>query len=327
MIILTALTGSVVFGGCALDKQSAPPLGGPSEFGLSLTITATPDIISQDGASQAVINILARDAQNQPVGGVTLRAGILVGGTPVDFGALSSRTVSTGTDGRASLVYLSPGPPPSSVTSDTTVTISVTPVGSDFANSTPRFVDVRLARPGVILPPNGTPRPSFFFSPTAPREAETILFDASPSTDDGQIVSYLWNFGDGATSTGIRPTHAYQVAGSYNVVLTVTDDRGLTASTSPSPISVTALNLIAAFTVSPTDPGVGTSVHFNGRSSVPPAGRSIVAYDWDFGDGTPHGGGAEVDHVYTTARTFTIVLTVTDSAGQIAVTSRTLTVK
>ncbi|MEM9666804.1 MAG: PKD domain-containing protein, partial [Bacteroidota bacterium] len=53
------------------------------------------------------------------------------------------------------------------------------------------------------------------------------------STDaDGQIVSYLWSFGDGTTSTQSVTTHAYAAAGTYALSLTVTDDDGATASAS-----------------------------------------------------------------------------------------------
>lgn len=57
-----------------------------------------------------------------------------------------------------------------------------------------------------------------------------ISFSSAGSNDpDGSIVSYLWNFGDGsATSSAANPTHAYTVAGNYNVSLTVTDNEGAT---------------------------------------------------------------------------------------------------
>ena len=44
------------------------------------------------------------------------------------------------------------------------------------------------------------------------------------STDDGNIVSRSWTFGDGASSTAQNPSHTYGAAGTYNVSLTVTDD-------------------------------------------------------------------------------------------------------
>lgn len=56
-------------------------------------------------------------------------------------------------------------------------------------------------------------------------------FNGSSSTDsDGTIASYAWTFGDGRTATGATATNTYAAAGSYNVTLTVTDDRGATGT-------------------------------------------------------------------------------------------------
>ncbi len=59
---------------------------------------------------------------------------------------------------------------------------------------------------------------------------ETVYFDGSGSTDDGGIVSYGWDFGDGATASGIAVEHVYIVEGEYVVTLTVADGGGLTAN-------------------------------------------------------------------------------------------------
>ena len=56
--------------------------------------------------------------------------------------------------------------------------------------------------------------------------SEWITFDASESIDDGDIVLYEWNFGDGEYEFGKVVEHRYLWAGTYSVVLTVTDDDG-----------------------------------------------------------------------------------------------------
>lgn len=56
---------------------------------------------------------------------------------------------------------------------------------------------------------------------------QNIPFNSNGSTDsDGYIASYLWNFGDGTTSTQANPEHSYVDAGEFTVTLTVTDNAG-----------------------------------------------------------------------------------------------------
>jgi PKD repeat protein len=58
---------------------------------------------------------------------------------------------------------------------------------------------------------------------------QEVTFDASGSSDsDGYIVSYTWDFGDGASGDGVTVTHTYNDPGQYKVKLIVTDDGGLT---------------------------------------------------------------------------------------------------
>ncbi len=56
------------------------------------------------------------------------------------------------------------------------------------------------------------------------------LFDASSSADDTAVVKYLWDFGDGTTSTEMKAVKKYATSGKYAVTLTVTDHAGLVAT-------------------------------------------------------------------------------------------------
>ena len=58
----------------------------------------------------------------------------------------------------------------------------------------------------------------------------SVNFTDGSSDSDGSIASRSWNFGDGTTSTATNPNKTYGASGTYNVVLTVTDNGGATAS-------------------------------------------------------------------------------------------------
>ena len=137
--------------------------------------------------------------------------------------------------------------------------------------------------------------------------------DSTSSTDDGSIVAYSWDFGDGSPlDATANPTHTY-AAGSYNAVLTVTDDNGATGS-----ITVPVLSTVNSppTAVANSDAATGTApatIHFDSSGSTDTDG-SIVAYSWDFGDSTI-GTGASVTHQYATAGTYLATVTATDDEG------------
>lgn len=307
---------------CTTKKQEAPPLTGPSEFGTSIAVALTPDVITQDGASQSLVTITARDTNGQPLRNVSVRLETFVNGTRVDFGTLSAGTVVTGTDGRATATYTAP--PSVSNSTEQIVTIGATPIGSDFGNAVTRTASVRLVPQGVIIPPAGL-SPAFTTSPGAPLEDTTVFFDASTSTANTAITSYTWAFDNGQTGSGVTATTTYDEPGTYFPTLTIRDEFGRTASRTNTVTVGAAAIPTAAFNFSPTNPRTGEQVHFNGARSTAPSGRTIVSYEWDFGDGQ-FGSGQTPSHSYALARTYTVILTVTDNTGKTNSTATTVTV-
>ena len=78
---------------------------------------------------------------------------------------------------------------------------------------------------------NRPPVAAFSASPLQGTAPLTVTFDGSPSTDpDGTITAYAWQFGDGASGTGVTAEHIYATPGLYTARLTVSDDRGASAS-------------------------------------------------------------------------------------------------
>ena len=73
---------------------------------------------------------------------------------------------------------------------------------------------------------SAAPVASFTISPETGTAEDTFHFDASSSRDDGRIVAYDWDFGDGSRLSGLSVDHKYARAGSYQVKLEVEDDDG-----------------------------------------------------------------------------------------------------
>ena len=100
----------------------------------------------------------------------------------------------------------------------------------DYATNRPITVVKSALDTGLDGPagPNQPPVASF----TSSSNDLQVAFDATTSSDpDGTIASWSWNFGDGRTGSGATPSVTYPSGGTYTVTLTVTDDRGATAST------------------------------------------------------------------------------------------------
>lgn len=325
-LALGMIVGVLLAAACTVKKQETPPLTGPSELSTSINISLSSDVLVQDGASQSLITITARDHNGQPLRNLPLRVEIAVNGVVTDFGTLSARSVVTDANGRATVTYTAPPAAGFSVDTGTIIQIRVTPLGNDFGNATPRFATIRLTPGGVVTPPTTGLTPRFVFTPAAPTDHQTVIFDASTSTSTGaSIVSYRWNFGDGDTATGITAQHDFEEPGTFIVTLTVTDSIGRVNQASQA-VTVSQGTLPTATIVfSPSAPSVNQPVNFNGATSKPGPGRTIVSYEWSFGDGT-FGSGAQVAHAYSRAATYTVVLTVRDDAGRVSTATQTVTI-
>ena len=152
--------------------------------------------------------------------------------------------------------------------------------------------------------PNVAPTAAFTYNCTG----ISCHFDSSGSGDnDGSISSYDWTFGDGEEAGSPNPDKDYLATGVYDVTLTVTDDGGLSSSTTQQ-VSVVKPNVppTASFTTS------CDYLDCDFTSTSTDLDGTVDGYAWDFGDGET-GTGATPNHVYANPGTYTITLTATDN--------------
>ena len=173
---------------------------------------------------------------------------------------------------------------------------------------------------------NTPPTASFIRNPQTGPAPLDVAFDASSSSDpEGPLASYAWNFGDGATGTGVTASHTYTAVGNYIATLTVTDAGGLPATTTRTVTVTNAPNTppTAAFSATPTTGPAPLAVSFDASASSDTQGP-ISSYSWTFGDGGT-ATGVGTNHTYAQG-TYVATLTVTDSGGLTASTTRTIAV-
>lgn len=236
--LLLAVAGLWVTTACT-SKPDMPKATGPSELGLSLQVLASPDVLNTDGLSTSQITVTARGPNSEPKPGIPLRADIRVAGAIVDLGSLSSKSTTTGPDGRATIVYTAPpGGLAGNADLDNIVQVGFTPLTGDYANAVERAVSIRLVPLGTIVFP-GQPIANFTWRPTEAYEKEEVTLDAGLSKDcpltataptdcfDSPTLQYEWNMDDrNIILTGRVIKYQFPQRGDYFVKLTVTNALG-----------------------------------------------------------------------------------------------------
>jgi PKD repeat protein len=163
---------------------------------------------------------------------------------------------------------------------------------------------------GVVLAPNA----AFDASVTTGVTPLDVQFTDRSDGRGRAIISRLWNFGDGQTSSAVNPSHQYTNPGTYSVTLTISTSAGFDTEIKSNFITVTAPAVAptANFAASTTSGSAPFTVSFTDTSIA--GSEAITSRTWDFGDG-----GSSIEqnpsHTYTEPGVYTVSLTVTTSAG------------
>jgi PKD repeat protein len=190
-----------------------------------------------------------------------------------------------------------------------TVTLTVTDGWGDVATTTRT---VTIAEPAGNLPPTAV-----IGAPVCVGRS-CNFFGSGSSDPNGDAITYLWNFGDGTTSTSQNPSKTFAANQTYTVTLIVTDAWGdaSTPATRDVTFSIPGDNL-------PPDPTIGTPACVARTCTIPSVGSSdpngdAFTYLWSWGDGTPNTTTASGSHTYAADGTYTVTLTLTDVWGAAA---------
>lgn len=142
---------------------------------------------------------------------------------------------------------------------------------------------------------------------------EITFTDRSSQIDPTYAINqWLWDFGDGTSSTEQNPTHTFSQSGDYIISLTVINEVGCSDTISKT-FSIAELDdLSANFTYDPIRTCPGTPITFTSTSTT--KNGSIKTYDWNFGDGSASQQ-IKPKHTYSNggSTSKTVTLTITDS--------------
>ncbi|MCB0195591.1 MAG: PKD domain-containing protein, partial [Anaerolineae bacterium] len=194
-------------------------------------------------------------------------------------------------------------------------------VAADFVTTT-NTDNLPVIQPPAPPAATAAPTPEPDSPPVAVIEGTSVAQVGDPINLTGQnsqpadgrtIVNYEWDFDDGSTATGRDVSHVFNAPGRYDVELTVTDDLGLTGSTTfrvrieEQSVPVEPPQAVIS---APTDGVVDEPVTFDGSQSQ--SANRIVSYEWQFGDGGS-ANAVRVDHIYNAPGVYNVILVVTDN--------------
>ena len=161
----------------------------------------------------------------------------------------------------------------------------------------------------IIESNNNRPTAAFTGNPTVSCLPPSDVSFSNTSSGGTGNLTYVWDFGDGNTSTFPEPDNTYQTAGNFDVSLTVTDEFGCFDTQSEANYIEIVDDVSIDFVANNTTLCLGSNVSFVDLSNPTP-----ISWEWDFGDGSTSTDQFPT-HLYTTPGDYEVSLTATYSAS------------
>jgi PKD repeat protein len=185
--------------------------------------------------------------------------------------------------------------------------------------------------PVAITVANRAPAASLGTLEGTARAEVPVQFTGTAGDEDGAVVAWAWEFGDGSRAERIDPTHTYETPGTYIVRLTVADDDGATSETVSTVLLVEEAPPIAAFTSHDESADSSLAVWFVDTTATS-SPTNVIHVGWDFGDGVYRAtGGPSADgvyvHIYESPGMYFVTLYVIDKFGAMSTISQTVWIR
>ncbi|MBL7081597.1 MAG: PKD domain-containing protein [Candidatus Omnitrophica bacterium] len=143
----------------------------------------------------------------------------------------------------------------------------------------------------------------------------TVLLDASYSYDeDGDELTYKWDFGNGITETGVQVEAKYNRGGTYLARLIIDDGKNSNCSAATDHVNILVNSKPIVTLTKGNASCIGERINFDASSSRDPDGDTLT-YTWDFGDGTIVEGGSSIFHTYEKGGHYTVKISADDARG------------
>lgn len=291
---LEVLTWNWNFGDGATSRLQSPDhrYAGPGTYTVTLTTGST-----QGADTETKTNLIV------VAPAVTFSGSVTSGTAPLDVAFTDTTNMGTLTTSARSWDFGEGDPSTAAAPIHTyakpglyDVALTLTTAQGETTGQRPDFIEVvpALTATTTVTPGVGS---------------STVVFTNGSDTGNLTGVSWLWNFGDGTTSTAASPTHHFTQPGIYEVTLSMTSAEGVTTTQTMATVEVQP---VISLTASPENGVAPLDVLFTNTSNV--GNLTVTGILWDFGDGATSTD-PNPTHTYGTAGNYSATLTLTTALG------------